>query len=145
MFTDEEIEQMKAEAAALAAAGITDEEIMAAIAGYLEGAMFTATDDEGNPIDSTGPSWSPEAQVQARREVTAFMVQNVDDVRAFMASTGHDWTQAGIDLSFTRNGHGAGFWSRDNVGPEGERLSDAARLRGERHVYVNESGEAAFE
>ncbi len=144
-LTDEQRATLLQEDEALTAAGITDAEIIAAINGYLEGAMFTAVDDEGNALDALGPVWSPDAQWQARHEVTMFVTEHVADVRAFLASTGHDWTQVGIDLSFSRNGHGAGFWSRDNVGPEGQRLTDAARAAGERHVYVTEHGEADFE
>lgn len=143
-LTEEQRAAAIAQAEALAAAGITDDEASEALNGYLEGAMFTATDNDGNPLDSTGPDWSPTAQDAARAVVFPFIADNADACRQFIRNSGHGWTQVGIDISFTRNRHGAGFWDR-GAGAVGDVLTEAAHQLGEVNVIINESGEVDFE
>ena len=134
---------MLAEAISLSDAEITDEETREAIDGYLQAAAFTATDEAGDSLDGKGLSWSQEAQEAARSDVIGFITQNVEDVREFLAVTGHTWTQVGIDFNFTRNGQGAGFWDR-GAGDVGVRLTESSKPWGEASVFVNENEEMDF-
>lgn len=146
MLTDEERERMLANAAALEAAGITDDEARNAIDGYLQAALFTAADAEGDTLEGLGLAWSEDAQRAARDTVIDFIVAHPNVSRAFAAHFGSDgWLQVGIDLCFTRNGEGAGFWSR--AVPEHDRtpLTVAARELPTVHVFVNDEGELDFE
>ena len=49
------------------------------------------------------------------------------------AERGYDKTQAGRDFWFTRNGHGVGFWDREELEADGlgDKLSEIARRYGE--------------
>lgn len=139
---DQLFEKM-AGAYALWDADIEDGDAQTAIAGYLEGALFTATDEDGNPLEYKSTDWSPNAQHQAYREVVEFITSNADDCREFAGKAG-GWTQVGIDFSFTRNRHGAGFWDR-GAGAVGDRLTEASRPWGEVNVFIDdETGELVF-
>lgn len=50
-----------------------------------------------------------------------------------------DAYMAGHDFWLTRNGHGAGFWSRD-LGEIGDKLTEAAKAFGECRAYVGDDG-----
>lgn len=119
-------------------AGITDEQAIEAINGYREAALFTATDEAGNPLDNGELSWSEGAQTTIRDEVIEFITANAEDCKAFVE--GRTWTQVGIDFSLTRNRHGAGFWDR-GAGEVGQNLTEAAHPYGEQDVYIGSSGE----
>lgn len=47
---------------------------------------------------------------------------------------GYNMRRAGNDFWYTRNGHGTGFWDRDEIGDFGDKLADAARPW--RELYV---------
>lgn len=119
-------------------AEITDEQAIEAINGYREAALYTATDEAGNPLDNGELSWSGDAQNTIRNEVIEFITANADDCKEFV--DGRTWTQVGIDFSLTRNRHGAGFWDR-GAGDVGTRLTEAAHPYGEQHVYIGSTGE----
>jgi hypothetical protein len=55
---------------------------------------------------------------------------------------GYDWEMLGHDLWLTRNGHGAGFWDRNELKKDGlgDKLSDIARKMGEKDPYVGDDG-----
>ena len=56
-------------------------------------------------------------------------------------SPGYDASRAGHDFWLTRNGHGAGFWDRDELAEDvREKLSLAARRTGERDLYLGDDG-----
>lgn len=77
---------------------------------YIEAIYFTETGDGDQP-DS-------DAELEPFDKAKAF----IDCRNFYWAVTerldihpGHiDWSQAGHDLWFTRNGHGVGFWDRDD-------------------------------
>lgn len=49
-----------------------------------------------------------------------------------------DLQQAGHDFWLTRNGHGTGFWDREDVYKgKGEELTKLAESYGEQYVYLN--------
>jgi hypothetical protein len=117
--------------------GIDDQSMREAIDNYLTSAIFTGKYDAAQ-------TWAPAAQVQARDDVTRFILENVEFIRSWMKNTGHNWVQVGIDFWLTRNRHGAGFWSRDKAGEDGDRLTAAAHEWRELVVFIDENKEAVF-
>lgn len=78
----------------------------------------------------------------------ASMDQIIADCQKFQAdnqhlwegkTTGHEWSieeAAGHDFWLTRNGHGVGFWDREEIwGENKDTLSDAADSYNELHLY----------
>lgn len=143
MISDERRAELLRLTEAVSAAGFSDTEARDAINGYLEAAMFTATDDAGESLDGLGYSWSAEAQGQAFDDVMAFLAANAEDCREFLLTTGLSALQIGIDFLLTRNGEGAGFWDR-GAGAVGDRLTAASKPYGSITVILAETGELDF-
>jgi hypothetical protein len=83
--------------------------VEAIIKGYLDAILFTETGDGNQP--------DPDAQLTDATKLQAFK-----DCRNFWRAadsiegiTHIDPEQIGHDIWLTRNGHGAGFWSRPGV------------------------------
>jgi hypothetical protein len=75
------------------------------------------------------------------------MAQMIDDCAAFLARRGdllrdEDLVYAGHDFWLTRNGHGAGFWSRPEVygEEEAQALTAIAESFGPVDLYVGDDG-----
>jgi hypothetical protein len=114
--------------------------------GYLECAIWTATDDAGNSLDHLGyifDDFAPEAIAQAEKECRDFQETNADLLRQFQAITGQDADYCGHDFSLTRNGHGTGFWDR-GAGQVGDQLTAACKPYGEVSVYVGNDNRLYF-
>lgn len=108
---------------------------------YLEAALWTATDEEGNDLDQTYSieDFSQEDINEAVKESNDFIKANLKDLE----SVG-DPSQHGHDFWLTRNGHGAGYWDR-GYGAVGKRLTDAAHVYGEAYVNVGDDGDLHIE
>jgi hypothetical protein len=52
----------------------------------------------------------------------------------------YDPSHAGHDFWLTRNGHGAGFWDRSELGELGEQLSEKARAFKSVDLYTGDDG-----
>jgi hypothetical protein len=105
---------------------------------YLETALWSSTDDDGQPFDRTCEvdDFAPEAIAQAVEDCKAFR----DTYAADLDATGQDDdTQHAHDFWLTRNGHGAGFWDR-GYGDVGRKLTDGAHAYGETDVYRGDDG-----
>lgn len=100
---------------------------------YLECALWSSTDDDGNPLD--GMEFDPSVIVQARKDVSDFihLLQ-----REGIEYPGTD-EQFGYDFWLTRNGHGAGFWDRGH-GDVGDTISKLAESYGSIDLYVGDDG-----
>jgi len=104
---------------------------------YLETALWSSTDDAGEPLDrrysladvSADTLASAQADCDQFRELAGDMLDE------------HPELDAGAhDFWLTRNGHGAGFWDGD--WPEnGERLTIIAHSFGEASLYVGDDGQ----
>lgn len=119
----------------------TEEEIDAAFLGYVQCALWTSTDDDGDFLDAGFgvEDLTSGALSEMRADVADFLNRHASAVLAFQTVTSRCFDQIGSDFWLTRNRHGAGFWDRD-AGEVGERLSDAAEAAGERWLYVSEDG-----
>lgn len=114
-----------------------DSQIQRAVHGYIECALWSSVDDDGEPLDANCV-WGDIAAadyVAMAADVCRFLADHWDDV---IEHTG-GMAQVGHDLWLTRNGHGAGFWDR-GLGEIGDRLSEAARAMGEVHLWVDDDG-----
>lgn len=122
---------------------------------YAECAIWSSTDDDGEPLDR-----DYDLRSIAEDTLTTMM----EDCRDFQASFGdyilEDLSRAGHDFWLTRNGHGAGFWDGDWDGPYpnasesptwttkyvpryatvGDFLTAMSKPYGEFNLYVGDDG-----
>lgn len=106
------------------------------IAGYIEAALWSSTDDDGEPLDSLDIETSAQFKKQARADCLEFIRENLKDLRAFAEQYNANPGYAGHDFWLTRNGHGAGFWDRGLEPGLSGRLTDNAGASGEVYLYV---------
>jgi len=97
-------------------------------------------DEDGNQTGNFDDEYdvddfSPEAIAEATRDCTDFQAANADTLEAL----GYDFEQLGHDFWLSRNGHGAGFFDREN-GAKGDELQRAAKVYGSVDIYVGADG-----
>ena len=108
-------------------------------AAYIECIYFTETGDGDQPGSEVEMSAELIASIKA--ECAEWQATNAALLARAYDCVGYDETRAGHDFWYTRNGHGVGFWCRDELGDElGEALSEAAKLAGECDVYEGDDG-----
>ena len=102
---------------------------------YLECALWSSTDDEGNPLDDNfGIEDISEGSIQeATADCDAFQADNA------LLLEGMSDEQAGHDFWLTRNRHVAGFWDR-GLGETGRKLTDSAHSYGSSDPMVENDG-----
>lgn len=115
---------------------------------YVEAALWSSTDEDGEPLDGVYTIDDIHA------DTLAVMVADCDD---FQLSYGFHFEgrddEAGHDFWLTRNGHGAGFWdgdwdqairndgkARPAVRTIGEFLASMSRPYGSFDLYVGDDG-----
>ena len=121
----------------------TDEQIDLATKSYLEAALWLSPEDDqgNNPCDHISISEIPEdIFLQARKEVFTFLTLALDsDIDQLTLS------QVGHDLFLTRNGHGSGFWDREDLDEQSAfNLSELAHNFKEATIF-NDLGELYYE
>ena len=86
------------------------------IKGYVDCALWTATNELGEPLDAvySVEHISRDSLDEMRTDCTEFCYANKKDITNF-------W--------LTRNGHGTGFWDR-GLGEIGKRLAQNAKIYG---------------
>lgn len=105
------------------------------IAAYVECALWSSTDDDGEPLDSnySADNIAPESLREMIEDCRAFQADQLADLADISLE------QAGHDFWLTRNRHGAGFWDR-GLGDVGQRLTKAAHIWGSVDLYVGDDG-----
>lgn len=108
---------------------------------YIEAALFTSTDDDGEPMDRnyTEDDIDHDTLVEMANDVAAFQRNNGVLIDEAFEEDGKGDDEIGHDFWLTRNGHGAGFWDGDYP-TTGDELSDAAKLFGEYDLYIGDDG-----
>lgn len=103
---------------------------------YLIAALWSSTDDEGEPLDKNFElcDLAPETIERAESDCSTFLAANFADIPV------EQYQQAGHDFWLTRNRHGAGFWDGDWPDEAGRRLSEASYAFGEIDLYVGDDG-----
>jgi len=106
-------------------------DVEAVRAGYLACALWTGTDEHGEPLDKEfeAENFNEKSRSLALSQCEAFCQENQDYLQDM------DPTQIGHDLWLTRNGHGVGFLDR-GMGESVESLTQAAQSLGEQAVFV---------
>lgn len=110
---------------------------------YIACALWAETDNAtpqgGEPLDKNYcvEDIHPETLRKMTEDCQRFVAQNLVLLSQAVASVGYDWERAGHDFWLTRNGHGAGFWDRDELPPEvGEKLTEACKAFKTFDLYV---------
>lgn len=111
---------------------------------YLETALWSSLDDEGEPLDVTYMSDDvhPDTLAAMRDDVADFLAVIDREGLTEQAEASRTWAdprQLGHDLWLTRNHHGAGFWDRGE-GYLGVALTKWAHAAGEVDLYVGDDG-----
>ena len=105
------------------------------IAGYIEAALWSSTDEEGEPLDEQYDvsDFDDESLEDMEKDARDFYEAN------YGILTENDDDVNGHNFWLTRNGHGAGFWDGDY--PEyGDELTDNSKAYGEVYLYVGDDG-----
>jgi hypothetical protein len=107
-------------------------------AAYLEAIFFTEFHSDNPELENLGyEDFSPE------------LIKSIDDdCKAFISESGlvpsDPITQAGHDFWLTRNGHGAGFWDREDLytgcAHNGAGMTEIAKRFGENNIYLGDDG-----
>lgn len=110
-------------------------DVDAMLTAYIECALWSSTDDDGDPLDAAHgeDDLDPDARAEMRSDCAGFARSNIIDL------DGMDPGQAGHDFWLTRNRHGAGFWDR-GLGDRGERLTKDAHVWGSVDLYIGDDG-----
>lgn len=102
--------------------------------GYVTTALWSSTDEQGEPLDCYGwDDLSDDAQSEILEDCAAFQDDHWDLIRS-------DPHRAGGDFWLTRNHHGAGFWDGDWPKPAATILTDAAHIYGSSDLYEGDDG-----
>lgn len=112
---------------------------------YIVCALWSSTDDEGNPLDSKFDieNINPKDIEEIKLECLNFQKENIQLLESAHKNKGYTLEDAGHDLWLTRNGHGAGFWDR-NLGEIGEQLTLKSKELKESDLYVGDDGQLYF-
>lgn len=120
---------------------ISDADLIAAVTAYKVALRWSSTDAAGIEYDSEKYeiySFSEDAQAQTTEDVTRFIAENLEYIRAFMEVTGRGWGDVGHDIALTRNHHGTGFWDRGAAGPAVDALVAASHALGAVYPYLSD-------
>lgn len=103
---------------------------------YVEAAMWTLTDDDGESLDYLGlHDIADETIAAAMADCASFQAAHAE-----LLKWAGDAAQNGHDFWLTRNRHGAGYWDRGYLPGVGAELTDAAHAEGEVEWYVGDDG-----
>lgn len=111
--------------------------------GYVEAMFFTNGDtgDEREDLlnDIGVEKLTKKAVEEIRHDCNMFKVKAKDLLDFAVGRDGYSEERAGNDFWFTRQGHGVGFWDRNELKADdlGDKLSEAARGFGEAYVEVS--------
>lgn len=102
---------------------------------YVACALWSSTDDQGEPLDDGRDidDLPAETLAKMRDDVADFVFGNSRDLNR---STLEE-SQIGHDFWLTRNGHGAGFWDR-GIGAVGDRLTAASKVYSSVELYIGD-------
>ena len=111
----------------------------ASFRSYLETALWSSSDDDGDPLDMDfgTDDFDSDQWDSQRRQCEEFIRNNCVAIAAVMAE-GIPLPQIMHDLWLTRNHHGAGFWDGDYPEPYATLLTASAQKFGEVDVYIGD-------
>lgn len=100
---------------------------------YIECALWSSTDDDGEPLDNGWHELAPETIERMAEDCADFQREHSELLEGISSA------QAGHDFWLTRNQHGAGFWDR-GLGAKGDELTAASHAYGGRDLYIGDDG-----
>jgi len=105
------------------------------VCAYARCALWSSTDDNGEPLDSlySFDDLAPTTIQSFKEDCTGFAQSNIE----LLQSVDMELEQIGHDFWLTRNRHGAGFWDR-NLGVTGEKLTELADVYGSVNLYIGD-------
>ena len=113
---------------------------------YIEAALWSSTDDAGEPLDRGDYELAPETIAKMVDDCTRFRSEQSayleTDYRT-RARAAHGCSaeeSAGHDFWLTRCGHGAGFWDGDWQEPAATKLTEASKAFGNVDLYIGDDG-----
>lgn len=116
--------------------------------GYARAIVFTENDESddsgGSPLSDTYgmEDFSEESFQAINEDCAAFVNANHHLLLEAVNRSGYTSERAGYDFWLNRQGHGVGYWDRDELEADGlgDRLSDACHAYGEHHsgVYLED-------
>lgn len=122
---------------------------------YLETALWSSNDESdesgGDPFDANYDisDIAPESVAQAKKDIDKFidMAESAGVLDPYLdAFNGPSWGNLGHDFWLTRNGHGAGFWDRNEIDDEvGKKLTEISKKFGEVDPILGDDGKIYFE
>lgn len=110
--------------------------------GYIEAALWTDAESvEGKNVDDV----DFQSHLQANQEIYKFIHENKDAVKEALKV--YPAANIGHDLWLTRNGHGAGFWDREELKANGlgDKLTEGAKKFREVSPVIADDGKVIFE
>ena len=108
---------------------------------YIQAALWSGNDDNDDPLEDNFDitDIAPEAMATITADCRKFQEQH--GIPEYHDSRYTDAEKAGHDFWLTRNGHGAGFWGRDELGEDDkQKYTDAAEAFGNQDIYVGDDG-----
>lgn len=108
---------------------------------YLEAAFWT---EEENLDGLSANNMDDETHLSVTKDIMHFLSQNKELVQEALQYTTPE--QIGHDLWFTRNGHGTGYWDRQELKNAGisDKLTEAAKQMGSKNLLAAD-GNVYFE
>jgi hypothetical protein len=88
---------------------------------YLETALWSSVDGDGNELDRNFSI--NDVDLDSLKRTIKICLEFICEAEDQSLLVGVDYDTAGHDFWLTRNGHGAGFWDR-GLGEQGERLTE---------------------
>lgn len=111
------------------------------IAGYVEALLWSSVVElDGETVNADQFILSTAGADKCRADCLAFC--NANGPFISRAAGIYGASQVGHDFALTRNGHGAGYWDREEL-PQDLRdiLTSAAQLAGTVDLWLNDAGE----
>lgn len=114
---------------------------------YIVCALWSSTDDSGEPLDKnyTWADIAAESLAKIIADCTFFQKDNAKLLTQYYSElpAKGEWThaeRAGHDFWLSRNGHGAGFFDREVSAEIKDKLQELAHNWGECYLYVGDDG-----
>lgn len=122
--------------------GPTVDDIDEMLEAYIDAALWSELDDDGEPLDSNYNynDLGDGVRESMRADCEKFANKVAAYIMACFGTGKCSWSQAGHDFWMTRNGHGVGFWDGDWPKPYDKYLTGASKDLGGSDLYVGDDG-----
>lgn len=108
------------------------------VSSYVRTALWSSSDGDVEFLDSqySAEDISQESMAKMEEDCKAFIEKAKDLL------TEENFVRAGADFWLNRNGHGTGFWDREEIYGEAQAkaLSDLSEQAGSCDIYVGDDG-----